>query len=391
MISRWLGFTNGESFAAVFGRYRGVAPGFDLLRLVLAVTIFAAHAKWLSGTSGMDVHGVAEAQVINPMIGVRLGGEWPVAAWSGPLRPMKLAMVPMFFALSGFLITLSALRLRSTSAWLAHRGLRIFPALIMEVTLSAIILGALFTTLPYKEYYLSEEFRRYFGNIVGHITYFLPGVFTNNPVPKYVNLSLWTLQAEFLTYAAVAILMAVGVLNNRKVYLVFITLLTVALTIFHFLTGYATPIAGPYSSHVVAYYALIGVLFALFRDLVPARIELFLISVVLSYVFLLFDATTYLAPVPLTYATIFFGVLPIPRVSFLRNSDYSYGIYLYSFPVTQALLAMWPEGFVRRPLLLVPTAFLVTITFAIVSWHTIERRAIALKRYFPGRQRNDAV
>jgi peptidoglycan/LPS O-acetylase OafA/YrhL len=95
---------------------------------------------------------------------------------------LHLFMVPAFFALSGFLVTGSALRLRATAPFLTFRVLRILPALLVEVTLSALILGALFTTLPLKSYFSDPQFFRYFGNIVGLITFHLPGVFESNCV-----------------------------------------------------------------------------------------------------------------------------------------------------------------------------------------------------------------
>jgi peptidoglycan/LPS O-acetylase OafA/YrhL len=64
----------------------------------------------------------------------------------------------MFFALSGFLVTGSAIRTRSVRTFLTFRFLRIFPALATEVTLSAVILGPLLTTLPLKDYVSDHHF-----------------------------------------------------------------------------------------------------------------------------------------------------------------------------------------------------------------------------------------
>jgi peptidoglycan/LPS O-acetylase OafA/YrhL len=53
--------------------------------------------------------------------------------WSGPTRPILYVLVPAFFALSGFLVTGSALRLRKTSTFIAFRVLRILPALAISL------------------------------------------------------------------------------------------------------------------------------------------------------------------------------------------------------------------------------------------------------------------
>jgi peptidoglycan/LPS O-acetylase OafA/YrhL len=122
--------------------------------------------------------------------------------------------VPAFFALSGFLVTGSALRLRATVPFLTFRVLRILPALLVEVTLSAIVLGALFTRLPLSTYFSDPQFFRYFGNIVGLITFHLPGVFEANHVST-INANLWTLPAEFDCYFITAMLMFSGLAYNR--------------------------------------------------------------------------------------------------------------------------------------------------------------------------------
>ena len=55
-----------------------------------------------------------------------------------------------------------------------------------------------------------RNFYRYFGNIFGFVTYELPGVFTDNPVPALVNGNLWTLPPEFYCYLVLSALMASG-------------------------------------------------------------------------------------------------------------------------------------------------------------------------------------
>jgi peptidoglycan/LPS O-acetylase OafA/YrhL len=99
---------------------RGVGPGFDFLRVALALSIVGNHS--VDVTYGDDGS---------------FGASWVYGA----------SLVPMFFALSGFLITASAQRL-TISQFLLNRGLRIVPALFVEIVFSAVVLGAICTTLP---------------------------------------------------------------------------------------------------------------------------------------------------------------------------------------------------------------------------------------------------
>ena len=188
----------------------GIGPGFHLLRHVLSVLILAHHCR------------VAVIGAVNPgqetlETGAAAAGATIVAIGHGKvlggfLQPFLYALVGMFFALSGFLIAGSALRTGKVGPFLANRGLRILPALTIEVTLCALVLGPFFTTLPLRQYFSDPLFLSYFGNIVGHVSFVLPGVFQDNPWPSVVNTNLWTLPPEFWCYLIMLGLMISGVL-----------------------------------------------------------------------------------------------------------------------------------------------------------------------------------
>ncbi len=365
------GASEADTFAAVLDRHRGEGPGFLVLRLLLAIAILWIYARYLSrlylsGASlgaGADVHKV-------------------FVPWSGPSRVFFLFVVPAFFALSGFLVTGSGLRLRVTSTFLAFRVLRILPALLVEVTLSALVLGPIFTRLPLRSYFTDPQFFRYFGNIVGWITFFLPGVFENNHVPV-VNGNLWTLPAEFDCYLITAGLMITGLAYQRVVITAMMAVITVILLGLNTFTGFAVR-PQEFAAHTITYYFFVGMLFYHWREYIPARWWLFCLSLIGSYVFLSSSHTIYIAPVFVTYCTIYLGVTALPEIQWLRTRDYSYGIYLYGYPIIQALIASVPllRG---NGVLTFVLAAASTIMFAAFSWNVIEKRALALKRRLPKR------
>jgi peptidoglycan/LPS O-acetylase OafA/YrhL len=356
----------GDTFGSILDRHRGEGPGFAVLRLGLAIAILRIHAVVLSRAPI-----AANA--------TSLAGRH---AWTGPTHVFLVFMVPAFFALSGFLVTGSALRLRATVPFLTFRVLRILPALLAEVTLSAVILGALFTTLPLKSYFSDPQFFRYFGNIVGLITFQLPGVFGSNYV-SVVNGNLWTLPAEFDCYLITAALMITGLAYNRVALTAIMAAITAVLIGLNTFSDFAvTP--EQLLPHTVTYYFFVGMLFYHWRDYVLASWKLFVISAIGSYLFLNLFHTIYIAPVFVTYLTIFLGVKALPEFKWLRTRDYSYGIYLYGFPITQALVASLPRLRGHGALAFV-LASACTIAFAAMSWHLIERRALALKNRLPRR------
>ena len=59
-----------------------------------------------------------------------------------------------------------------------------------------------------------------------------------------------------------------------------------------------------------------------------------------------------------------------------RLGDYSYGTYIYAFPVQQAV-AYWWRGI--TPWEMTAVALPVTLLFAVLSWHLVEKKALALK------------
>ena len=178
-----------KSIGSVLDNYKGIGPGFDFLRVMLAVTIVFTHSFLLVDGSYATVDRY------------RL---WAIFG----------AAMPMFFALSGFLITGSAGRLKLRD-FLINRSLRIVPALAVDIFVSALVIGTLCTTQPLHDYFSDKKFAHYFLNIIGFIHYELPGVFIANPFPGQVNGSLWTVPFEIGCYAIMSCLIIFGAVKSK--------------------------------------------------------------------------------------------------------------------------------------------------------------------------------
>jgi len=364
-------FRTRQSIGEVLDRQKGLSAGFDVLRWGLALLIFYGHCKWLAGSGALSV----PVEVVTSM---------SERGWSGWRRPLQVALIPMFFALSGFLVTASALRVREVASFLTLRALRIFPALTVEVMLSALVLGPLLTTLILSDYFAHWSFWRYFGNIVGLISYDLPGVFYENKTTNIVNANLWTLPAEFYCYLVSAALMASGHLLDRAAFTRVFAIVTVLAIVASIATGFGlTPTTA--STPLLVYYFFAGCLFYHWRHEIPRDFGLFAISAVLSYALLYWQATTFLAPIFVVYATVYIGLFHHDRIAGLRKYDYSYGIYLYGFPITQAVLALAPS-FHGHGKWLAVVAGIGTLAFAAMSWHWIEKPMLGLKSRFLARR-----
>jgi peptidoglycan/LPS O-acetylase OafA/YrhL len=366
-------FGKSKSFKDILDAHRGIGPGFDVLRILLATTIFYGHAKWISGhptVGGGIAHLTGAGQLVE-------GG------WVGLKRPIMVSLVPAFFAVSGFLVTGSAVRTRVTSTFLAFRALRIFPALVVEVTLSALLLGFFLTKLTPAAYFTDPAFFRYLGNMVGWITFDLPGVFLDNPVRGVVNANLWTLPSEFDCYLITALLMATGLLYRRNAMTIIFVAATVVLAALNLFSDFSVTQA-TMAPTAVTYYFFMGVIFYHWREKIPFSWPLFVAAGAMGYFLQTFHHAVYLAPVFVTYCALFFGMVSIPKNKLISSGDYSYGIYLYGFPITQAVVTISP-GLQGHGWTTLVVSGLLTVTFAVASWHLIEKPALALKKRLPAK------
>lgn len=152
---------------------------FDALRLLAATVVVYGHAFPLTKTAQVVILG----------------------------NSVESLAVKVFFVISGYLISESWLRDPQINRFLIRRALRIFPALIVVVLLSVLVLGPLATTLSIAGYFGNISVLMYLKNIFLYPVYYLPGVFQSNPYPIAVNGSLWSLPVEFSMYLLTPLLL----------------------------------------------------------------------------------------------------------------------------------------------------------------------------------------
>jgi peptidoglycan/LPS O-acetylase OafA/YrhL len=351
---------------------RGVGEGFDFLRVFLAVSIVACHSYW----------------VIAPYSDVGNRRE----TWF-----QVQALVPMFFALSGFLITGSAQRLHLRD-FMINRGLRIIPALAVEILGSAFVLGPIFTALPLRQYFASKQTWHYLTNIVGRINYWLPGVFGEGHLrSNVVNTSLWTIPLEISCYAIMAALIIFALIKRpRSIFIVAIlyvfagligqVLLHIPATQSHIPTSMADLIVGRGPPLIL--FFLVGITAYLYRYKIrysPLLFGLAIIWCVLAAAFaplkwIETPAISALICLPIVYIVAFVGVSNISKLPIYHRGDYSYGIYLYGYPIQQAIKTLLPA--ISNPWVLTAIAIPTVSLFAAFSWHCIEKPILKMRKKF---------
>jgi peptidoglycan/LPS O-acetylase OafA/YrhL len=337
----------------ILEKHRGHGPGFDALRVYLAISVLVWHSLAVCGLDIMFV--------------------W--TAWYGR---WFVAMVPMFFTLSGFLVMGSASRVKSLRHYLANRFLRIFPALAVELTLSALVLGPLVTALPLREYFTSPQLYSYFGSLIGRVQFDLPGVFLTNPVPNVVNGNLWTIPPEIFCYLFMAAMIAM-MLSSGRIAVTLCALGVLALNLGQdSREGWSILIGNMAPRYLVECFAF-GATFYMWRDLLPYNRWLFAFAALVAFSLLPMAAWLHLAIFALAYCTAFLGCTPLPRGRLFSGGDYSYGIYLFGRPIQQTVVALFPAG--SRVIVNLPVSLALSIGVAMLSWHFVEKRMLALRKH----------
>ena len=328
---------------------------FNLLRMIAATGVLVSHAYPIA-------LGPGAAQPFSQTLGITLG----------------TVCVYVFFAISGFFIARSFDRARSRADFLRARALRLFPALVVVLLLT--VLGGAALTLEPAAYWMAapEYFVR--NATLFFLQYPLPGVFEQNPYGPAINGSLWTLNYEVLCYAGVFLIGVLGILCRPRAMAAVLALVVVC---------YVVVMATEPHDRLVKLFELglpfaIGTGFYVWRERIPVSpligLGLAALAAVVGYfagsiveLEALFHPVFVLA---LSYGIFVVGFLPGRWLRlYNRLGDYSYGVYIYAFPVQQL---MAHHG-ITTPYGNIATAALVTLPLAVLSWHLVEAPALRFK------------
>jgi peptidoglycan/LPS O-acetylase OafA/YrhL len=310
------------------------------------------------------------------------GGEDPISEWMMRYTGYRAALpglgVAMFFVLSGYLVTKSYVSRQNLLAYVEARILRIYPALWVTLLFTVFILGPLVTSMSVAEYFSHRgtwNYLQHNARLFPDVVYKLPGVFLENPRSGGVNGSLWSLPIEVRMYLIVAVLGVLGVFRRRWAF----NVIAIAIVIFYVVAPEHFFLLPELRRERLGVYFLLGALFYINRDvLVLHWAGLLLLGAVAATSFNYGKEFYNLVfAVFFCYLTLYIAFhqhIKFPNLG--SRGDFSYGLYLYAFPMTQlGIMLLGPD----YPWLIVVTTFISSMLLAMFSWHFIERPSLRLK------------
>jgi peptidoglycan/LPS O-acetylase OafA/YrhL len=306
----------------------GRSTNLDLLRLVLAACVIVSHAWPLA-------LGAGTAEPLEQLTGHSLGG-WALA---------------VFFFMSGLLVTASAER-RSHSDFWAARARRIFPGLgvaLLVTLMLAFASGAETGGLAAVEWFFRAL-------TLVSIEHRLAGAFDTAPMPGIVNGPLWSLFHEVAAYCLCWLCVATGVTRVKGAVVLLIAAAGAAALAAPGLPGRAETFAPLFCAFAIGMGAFV------FRETLPLRPALALVALPLAVIL----------PWPLAIAALAYACLAVmlSLPGSRLGGDYSFGLYIYGWPVAQTIVQASPG---MSPALLAVLSLVATLPFAAASWHFVER------------------
>jgi peptidoglycan/LPS O-acetylase OafA/YrhL len=356
---------NGQTVGDLLTKHKGQVPGFNAMRFLAASAVLVAHS-----------FGVAQNRQ----------SDEPLLYYTKVIELGHLGVF-VFFFISGFVITQSCMR-SSPLSFLIKRTARIMPGLVLVTIFCALLLGPLMTSYPLRDYFTDRKFFEFFLNDVFILRGQLPGVFQNNPSGDHVNISLWTLRYEVLCYVVILAVVATGRFVPQLVAVMAIGLSclanpaiadVVALRLGQLQSTVGIDLAYLFKEGMlIVPFFFVGSLFYFLRARIVVSVASLMMSLLVIVVTVYYQNIFPLFPFALGYAVITLGLLDGRFCQLFKDNDYSYGIYIFAFPVQQVLATLSQSGMTWWQSILL--SFPIVLALAAVSWHLIERPSLRYAR-----------
>ena len=335
---------------------------FDLLRIITAILVVVNHS-------------LGHLQLHTPFLYTIV---------------QQFPRVPMFFVMSGYLLSASFERNSDLKSYFTNRLLRIYPGLwaclILTVILFAVIGGVNFVNLQAVPWFILQ---------MGGIIY-TPSFLHDFGYGSY-NGSLWTIVVELQFYFALPTLYFIGNyffkkynVDKKKENIFFYTVFALAVALAIYLKVLYPSYTDELTASKVVKYSILPHAYIFMAGILLQRLKVYKMDFVygkglywaaayLAWVYLV--PNSYFKMVPSMILLAFFTISvayskPGIATKYLHNRDISYGVYLYHGMLLSLLVEF---GMIGSPWYLLLTAA-ITFVLAILSYRYVETPAMRLAK-----------
>jgi peptidoglycan/LPS O-acetylase OafA/YrhL len=324
----------------------------DLIRIILACLVIVGHSQVLNGSDNYWIDPIP--YFFN-------------FTYSGAIA------VKIFFFISGLVITNSYLGNKSASYFIISRFFRLMPALFFVLLISAFFLGPMVTNFELTNYFSELNYFSYIlHNIVFYTDYILPGVFETNVYPHIVNGSLWSLRFEVGCYIVLFFLFRL--LGNRNKLYMNIPILIIIIDTFLPTRILFNFLGNNPEKYLLPMFFAYGAFFAINSEKIRINLIVVFFSIVVFYVFRNTNYNEIFLIVAFCNGIIYLSSLKF-ILKLKPKHDISYGIYLWGFPVQQAVY--YYLGHINIGLHCFVALFF-SILFGLITFLLIEKRFIKI-------------
>jgi len=323
---------------------------FDILRLLFASMVVLYHCHDLSRNAAYS--------------------------WIPFIASSRLA-VEGFFTMSGCLIVGSYDQNPRLGQYFEKRARRLLPAYWCALIFS-LILGLFESSLHFGTFLRSPETWKYiFANLsfLNFLHPTLPGVFLDNPVMPAVNGALWTIKVEVMFYLLVPAI----VFCCRRLG-VWQTLATTFISsiLFRIIASHSNyPALITQLPGQLCFFAIGALAYFYYPQFMNRRLWMWVLALV-SYVISLGTGWIFFRALGVGLGVLCAGLLIPYYRGITKYGDFSYGLYVFHFPIIQAFIAL---GIVsRHPFIALILICISVGCMATFSWNVVEKPFLKRKK-----------